>query len=78
LYKGGLKIERHKYNHIKKLKEDFIKAQRMYFLSEKLSSRVLPAMSEFSKKVFNNYVKAAKEIDLKLSMEELYNRVLEE
>ena len=50
----------------------------MYYLSQKLSGRVLPCMSEFSKIVFNNYIKTAKEMDMRLNLEELYKKILSE
>jgi hypothetical protein len=57
-----------------KLKDDIYKAQKMYLLAQKLENRILPSMSKFSKDNLNRYCRLAKEIDLKLTAEELYNR----
>lgn len=58
-----------------KLKEDIYKAQRMYFLARKLGDRVPEPLARFSMDVLDRYIKAAKEINLKLSAEELYDRL---
>jgi len=58
------------------LKEKLIKAQRMYYLSQKLGGMVPEYEREFSKYILNYYTKLAKEMDLKLTTEELYHRLL--
>lgn len=58
-----------------KLKEDIYKAQRMYFLAQKLGDRIPGPFVRFSMEVLNRYIKMAKEINLKLSPQELYDRL---
>lgn len=60
---------------IGKLKDDIYKAQRMYFLAQKLGDKVPEPLSKFSMNVLDRYIKLAKETNLKLSAEELYDRL---
>lgn len=61
----------------KKMKEDIYKAQRMYILAQKLGSRIPQSMSKFSKENLDKYTKYAKEIELRLTIEELYDRLFD-
>lgn len=47
----------------------------MYFLAQKLGNRVPEPLVEFSMDVLNRYIKMAKEINLKLTSKELYDRL---
>lgn len=61
-----------------KLKDDVCKAQRMYFLCQKLGDRVPPPLKKFSYNILNNYTRMAKEVDLKLSLKELIDKILDD
>lgn len=63
---------------IVRLKEDIYRAQRMYYLSLKLRGKVPSCLSEISRDILNDYTRLAKEMDLKLTSEELYSRLLDE
>lgn len=58
------------------LKNDVFKAQRMYYLSNKLDERVLPSLKRFSMEVLNRYTKMAKSYNMELTNEEMINRVI--
>jgi hypothetical protein len=60
---------------MKKLKDDVFRAQRMYYLSLKLEGRIPGPLVIFSKGILNEYTRIAKEMDLKLSPEDLYDRI---
>lgn len=61
----------------KRLKEEVFKAQRMYYLSLKLDKRVPKALRKFSMGVLDKYTRIAKEMDLKLTSKELYDRIID-
>ncbi|WP_054876958.1 hypothetical protein [Oxobacter pfennigii] len=58
-----------------KVKEDIFKAQRLYYLYQKLGKRAPRNLNEFCKNNLNNYIKLAKQLDISLTPEELYNRL---
>lgn len=61
-----------------RLKENIFKAQRLYYLSQKLEDRVPQSIRNFSMNILNNYIKDAKKIDLQLTIEELYDRLIDD
>lgn len=60
-----------------KLKSDIFKAQRMYLLAQKFSDRVSPCVLLYCRNNLNNYIRIAKEMNLKLTDEELHDRLFD-
>lgn len=61
----------------KKIKEDIFNAQKMYCLCQKYDKRIPAYIREFCKNTLNKYIKIAKNAELQLSTEELYDRLLD-
>ncbi|EYE87807.1 hypothetical protein Q428_11340 [Fervidicella metallireducens AeB] len=51
-------------------------AQRLYYLAVKNEKKIPQNFLLFAKETYNNYIKAAKEKDLRLSEEELIRLIL--
>jgi len=66
-----------KLRGLKKLKEDIYCAQRMYYLCQKYDKRIPASIKFFCMKTLNNYIKIAKDVELQLSREELYDRLFD-
>lgn len=62
---------------IAKLKGDIFKAQRMYMLAQKLGIRISPYLLAYCKDNLNNYIRVAKDMDLKLTDREMYDRLFD-
>lgn len=59
------------------LKSNIFKAQRMYYLCIKLGEKVRPCFKRYSMELLDRYIIKAKSVDLKLSDEELLNRIID-
>lgn len=51
-------------------------AQRLYYLATKYETRLPKTVVEFSKDVCNSYTKMAKEMEIRLSSDELVDYIL--